>query len=894
MTSSRPGIAAVLVAFLLATSAFAQEQQPPAPAEPGIPGGDLRIVGPDGQVKSSCPLKHTDVVANVAGFVSRTKVRQTFHNPLNEKIEAVYVFPLPQDAAVDEMVMTVGDRRIVGQIKKREEARQVYEQARAAGHVASLLDQERPNVFTQSVANVEPGVQVVIEISYVETLKYEDGWYEFVFPTVVGPRYVPGQPTGKQGEGRAPDTTQVPDGSKITPPITPEGTRAGHDISLTVNIDAGMEIQQVECKSHPIVENKGAAGRMTVALKNQQAIPNKDFVLRYRTATDQVADALLTHRDERGGFFTLILQPPQKVQRKDAVGRELVFVLDTSGSMHGFPITQAKFVMAKAIDGMGPQDTFNLITFSGDTHILWDEPKPNTPQNREEAQSFLASRQGRGGTEMMKAIDAALVKTKNAKPQAANGVEPIRIVCFMTDGHVGNDFAIIDAVKKNAGTTRVFSFGIGSSVNRFLLDGMSHAGRGEVEYVSLEAKAHEAAERFHQRIDAPVLTDVEIDFGGLPVADVYPARVPDLFSNKPVLVHGRLTGEVKDGAAVTLKGNTVAGPFERKVAVRPAAKDDSHAALASLWARSKITDLMMRDLAALQSGNYPEEFKRQVTAVGIEFKLMTQFTSFVAVEELTITRGGQPTKIAVPVEMPDGMSYEGVLGERRMLGEQIVALGVANTGYSMAAGGVAGAPAAGRMYYARGARAGGAERLAREERGLQRLAQVGRQAAPAPSAAGLPGPANQPVSGVRLAERQKESEVRTGVGTSAVATPQLNGRVAPADDELAEADAAKAGAARSPADKLDTSLRDLAARVEKEGKDGNLTAGDLLVKDHKVDVMIRLSDTSVKTLEALKKLGFEQSAESKAVRLVIGSIDVRKLEELVKLEAVVAVNPVGA
>ena len=492
MTLARPGVAGLVVLFL-ATLAFAQEQQP-APAEPGIPGGDLRIIGPDGQVTNSCPLKHTDVVANVAGFVSRTKVKQTFHNPLSEKIEAVYVFPLPQDAAVDEMVMTVGDRRIVGQIKKREEARQVYEQARAAGHVASLLDQERPNVFTQSVANVEPGVQVVIEISYVETLKYEDGWYEFMFPTVVGPRYVPGQPTGKQGEGRAPDTTQVPDASKITPPITPEGTRAGHDISLTVNIDAGMEIQQVECKSHPVVENKGAAGRMTVALKYQQSIPNKDFVLRYRTATDHVADALLTHRDERGGFFTLILQPPQKVQRKDAVGRELVFVLDTSGSMHGFPITQAKFVMAKAIDGMGPQDTFNLITFSGDTHVLWDEPKPNTPQNREEAQSFLASRQGMGGTEMMKAIEAALVKTKTAKPPAANGVEPIRIVCFMTDGHVGNDFAIIDAVKKNAGTTRVFSFGIGNSVNRFLLDGMSHAGRGEVEYVSLEAKAQTFSE----------------------------------------------------------------------------------------------------------------------------------------------------------------------------------------------------------------------------------------------------------------------------------------------------------------------------------------------------------------------------------------------------------------
>src|SRR4029079_11530171 len=211
-----------------------------------------------------------------------------------------------------------------------------------------------------------------------------------------------------------------------------QGTRAGHDISLTVNIDAGLEVKQVECKSHPVVENREGDGRVTVALKNQEAIPNKDFILRYRTATDQIADTLLTHKDERGSFFTLILQPPQKVQRKDAVGRELIFVLDTSGSMQGFPVTQAKFVMAKAIDSLGPQDTFNLITFSGDTTILWDAPRPNTPQNREEAQSFLASREGRGGTEMMKAIEAALVKTAraaDAKRQAAGGVEPIRVVC---------------------------------------------------------------------------------------------------------------------------------------------------------------------------------------------------------------------------------------------------------------------------------------------------------------------------------------------------------------------------------------------------------------------------------------------------------------------------------
>lgn len=858
-----PRAATIALSVTFATLLFTALARAQAPAEPGaererriVPGGELRIVGPNGVVQGSCPLKHTDVVANVAGFLNRTRVKQSFHNPLGEKIEAIYVFPLPGDAAVDEMVMTVGGRRIAGQVKEREEARAAYEQAKSAGHVAGLLDQERPNVFTQSVANIEPGAQVIIEIAYVETLKYEDGWFEFSFPMVVGPRYVPGSATGHQGEGFAPDTTQVPDGSKVTPRVTPQVTRAGHDISLSVNIDAGMNIQEIECRSHPVTTNRPAPSRAAVSLTNEKSIPSKDFILRYRTAADRVADALLTHKDERGSFFTLILQPPQKVQRKDAVGRELIFVLDTSGSMNGFPITQAKFVMARAIDSLGPQDTFNLITFSGDTTILWDSPRPNTPQNREEAQSFLASRQGRGGTEMMKAIDAALVKTAPGK-RPEGGPEPIRVVCFMTDGYVGNDMAIIGAVRKNAGTTRVFSFGIGSSVNRFLLDRLAQAGRGEVEYVTLDSKAEAAAERFYKRIDAPVLTDVAIDWGGLSVTDVYPKQVPDLFSAKPILIHGRLTDEPKAGPAITLRGNTAAGPFQRNIEVAAAPHDASHEALASLWARSKVSDLMFRDLAAMQSGNFPADLKNQITAVGIEFKLMTQFTSFVAVEELTITKGGKPMKIAVPVEMPDGVSYEGVFGESRH-------------GPALAFGGMAGRAALGL----------GAQRY-------YRGASIAPSSAPARAAAAAPGQspaggtasAAGPITGAAPATRlERERELKQLAEREAV-----TGFAAAPDG----------GAPADPLSKLDPALRGLAARVAKTGKDGTLAEAGLSVNRFKIDVMIYLSDTSAKTLEALKQLGFETSAESRAVRLLVGEIDVRKLEELARLQAVVSVRPVG-
>ncbi|HVF10373.1 MAG TPA: VIT domain-containing protein, partial [Abditibacteriaceae bacterium] len=225
---------------LSTVSVWAAEQSPPLAGQDAVPGGELRILGDNNQDLGACPLKNTDVSADITGYVGRVRVRQTFHNPLQKKIEAIYVFPLPQDAAVDDMNMTVGARRIKGQIKRREEARAIYEAARARGNVASLLDQERPNIFTQSVANIEPGVQVVIEISYVETLKFEDGVFEWVFPTVVGPRYMPGTPTGQSGTGWSPDTTQVPDASKISPPVAVPGTRAGHDISLTVKLDAGM------------------------------------------------------------------------------------------------------------------------------------------------------------------------------------------------------------------------------------------------------------------------------------------------------------------------------------------------------------------------------------------------------------------------------------------------------------------------------------------------------------------------------------------------------------------------------------------------------------------------------------------------------------------------------
>jgi Ca-activated chloride channel family protein len=776
-------------------------------AEPSLSGGELHMVDQDGTPIAACPLKHTDVEADISGFVTRVRMRQTFHNPQDRKIEALYVFPLPSDAAVDGMVMTVGERRIIGQIKPRAEARASFEAARAAGHVASLLDQERPNIFTQAVTNIEPGTQIVIELSYVETLRYDQGVFEFVFPMVVGPRYMPGAPTGKQGSGWARDTTQVPDASRISPPVAPPGTRAGHDISVTVHINAGIPLFELQSVLHAVDIAQTRTGRATVALKNQAEIPNRDFILRYRTATDAIGDAFLTHTDARGTFFTLVLQPPRIVRPEQAVPKELIFVIDRSGSMSGFPIEKAKETMRLAIERMNPQDTFNLLSFSGGTGRSFARPVPNTPANRAVALQYLADLYGSGGTEMMPAIKEALGGPHNPTR--------VRIVAFMSDGYVGNDLEIIDAVRKHAGTARVFAFGIGNAVNRFLLDGMAHAGRGVVEYVTLESQADGAVERFQERIHAPLLTDITIDWGALAAAEVYPKHIPDLFSQQPIMIHGRLQGPA-DGRIV-LRGHTAAGPLVRQIRVHSPAEPVQHTALASLWARAKVKERMQQDYTALQHGTFPEAIQHEITALGVEFQLVTQFTSFVAVEELTVTVGGEPVTIAVPVDIPAGVSYEGVFGQQM-------------------------ASASTRSY---------------------------------------------PITALSPAAMAMKSLARFNTGpVSERSLGQLH--------EATRQPALERDPSMVMQAKLAEALRGLDERVAKAGKDGNLTVGKLRVVDHHVDVMVYLGDTSPQTLDTLKRLGFVQTGESKATRLLIGTIDVRRLAELAKLDAVIRITPVVA
>ena len=827
---SKSYFAVLLIAVIAPILIAMQSSEVGVLAQTGQTAGALTVVDSTGKAKSLCPLKHTDVKAEISGFLSRVNVTQEFENPFKEKIEAIYTFPLPQNAAVDDMTMTIGNRVVKGKILPREEAQAVYEAAKSNGQVASLLNQERPNIFTQSVANILPGEQIKITISYVETLKYEAGAYEFVFPMVVGPRYIPGQPNGeKRGNGFAPDTTQVPDASRITPKMAPAGFRSGHDVSLDIQLDAGLLIDALDSKTHPIDIERPDARSAHIRLKEAATIPNKDFVLRYDVAGGSIQDAILTHRSDKGGFFTMILQPPDRVAVQDVTPKELVFVLDTSGSMEGFPIEKAKETMKLAMDSLYPSDTFNLITFAGNTDILFPHPVPATKENIRKAQLLLSGRGGSGGTEMMTAIKAALEPSDNQ--------DHVRIVCFMTDGYVGNDMEIISEIQKHS-NARVFGFGIGESVNRFLLDKMAEAGRGEVEYVGLNDDGSAAARRFHERIRNPLLTDISIDWNGLPVADVYPQRIPDLFSAKPLILSGRFTSPAN--GTIRLKGKVAGNDFVRDIPVSFPETMASHDVLSSLWARRRIDDLMSQDYAGAQSGRMKPDLKQTITQVGLEYRLMTQFTSFVAVEEMIVTDGNQPRRIDVPVEVPAGVN------QAMVDSDQPVTMGFV--------GGLISGSSFGRGAIAARAAGGGGNVAPPPNMSMTVTvtAETGNstpQATPAPKSQYKLEPAE--ITREKSKEEQRLDQLRLKIHPSVFAV-----------------------------------VRRLQDKQFIPGPDEGS-----FIHDGKAEVQVWLTEKSEEAMKKLKELGFEVILDPKSSKLVIGRVAIEKLEALADLSFVRYVSP---
>ena len=615
-----------------------------AESEPGPGSGALLAKIEEKEVPM--PLKHTDVRASVSGYIGTVEVTQQFSNPYSGKIEAVYVFPLPHNASVNEFIMTIGERRIRGIIRERKEAEQIYAEAKQQGYVASLLTEERPNVFTQRVANIEPGKEIDVDIKYFLTLDYVDGWYEFVFPMVVGPRFNPPGTTngiGAVARGQSGTSGQETEVHYLRP-----YERSSHDISLKLDVDAGVPIEEFTCNTHQIASEQTAPERLTVSLAPTDTLPNKDFVLRYRVAGDRIKSAFMTHRDERGGFFTLMLYPPQDLHDLKRQPLELVFVLDCSGSMSGRPLAEAKAAVQRGLHLLEPGDSFQIITFSMAASSFGETPLEATSENIGRALEYLGSLHSEGGTMMIEGIKAAL--------DFPHDPNRLRFICFLTDGYIGNEAEILGEIHRRLGASRIFSFGIGSSVNRYLMDHMAKAGHGAVAYLGPNDSAAQIMEDFFKRISHPAMTDLRIDWGGLNVTEVFPSKLPDLFLGRPAILAGRFAGS--EDTTVRLNGMAGGQPAQISIPAPLNSANAAHSGLPAVWAGMKISEL------ADQSLYRPDpELPDAIKHVALDYGLMSPFTAFVAVDSARRTAGSEGTTVPVAVPLPEGVKYKTTVNE---------------------------------------------------------------------------------------------------------------------------------------------------------------------------------------------------------------------------------------
>jgi len=598
-----------------------------------------QMVTREGKRTVDLPLEHTRVELKVSAHLVDATVVQRFHNPYDHPIEAVYLFPLPTGAAVSALAIHHGGHTVRGTIHRRDEATAIYRQARDRGQLAALLTEERPNLFTQAVANIAPGDRVEVELRYQESLALRDGAYQIVFPMVAPPRYLPG--------GAHDDAVQAP---RLPPEV-----RSAHDIDVAVDLDAGVPLRALDSPSHAILvaRDPAAPRRATVRLHPADTIPNRDFVLRYQVAGDDPEVAVLAHRAGAGpGSFLLVAQPPAAVADADAAPRELIFVIDTSSSMAGAPLATATALIRRVLGGLRPDDTFQIVRFADTAAALGPGPLAARPRNVQYSLDWLDHLRAGGGTEMTAGIAGALA--------VPHDPARLRIVAFLTDGYIGNEDQILALVGDKMGASRLFALGVGSAVNRYLLEEMARAGRGAVQVVTPGDDPAAAAARFAERIDRAALTDISIDWNGLAIADATPAAVPDLFAGEPLVIAGHYGAP--GAATITVHARRAGRAVSFAVPVElPAAAD--HPAIAALWARRRIADLeraLIRrpDPAAIA----------QITELGLSHGLVTRYTAFVAVDDQAPAVTGRAQRVVVPVEVPAAAA-------------QIAASGGGGTGY---------------------------------------------------------------------------------------------------------------------------------------------------------------------------------------------------------------------
>jgi len=592
------------------------------------------LVRGDAASAASFPLKATDVNVNINGAITDVVVTQTYTNDGERAIDARYVFPGSTRAAVHGMTITVGDEVVVARIKERQEARQEFETARSEGKSASLLEQQRPNVFTMSVANIMPGDEVVVALHYTELLVPEDGTYEFVYPTVVAPRYA-GQ-NGEAGEAERWDRNPYTIGAS-------EPTTA---FDIQVALSTALPLNDVACASHAVDVTWEGRTMAQVRLADPADFGgDRDYILRFRLAGQEIQSGLSLYEGEDENFFLLMVQPPERVDMSDIPPREYVFVLDVSGSMGGFPLDTAKALIGDLIGQLRPTDLFNIVMFAGGSRVMAPESIPAIDENIRQALFVIDNEQGSGGTELVPALATALGLPRD------EGYS--RTIVVITDGLVVAEQETFALIGANLNRTNVFSFGIGSSVNRHLLEGIARAGQGEPFVVMNATEAPDAAARFRAYIGAPVLTNVRVTFEGFDAYEVEPEILPDLFAQRPILLtgkwRGRRTGEI------VVSGMRAAGPYVQRFRLRDARPAEENSALRTLWARQTVARL-----SDFNSLRYDRDTVSRITSLGLTYSLLTRFTSFIAVVETVRNPGGAADSVTQPLALARGLSVQAV------------------------------------------------------------------------------------------------------------------------------------------------------------------------------------------------------------------------------------------
>jgi Ca-activated chloride channel homolog len=594
------------------------------------------------------PLLATEVELRVTGMVVRAVVRQRFTNPSGEWAEGIYVFPLPEDAAVDHLKMQVGERVVEGVIQERAAAKAAYTQARQAGRRASLVEQERPNVFTTSVANIPPGAAIAIEIEYQQAARYDGGQFGLRFPMVVAPRYIPGtQALGTSGAGWAPDTDAVPDASRITPPLEHPARGSINPVTLRVELDPGVPLAGLQSPSHAIHTTPLAAGRYAIELQQVSVPADRDFQLVWTPAAGAapVAAVLAEPSDDEVFALLMVMPPAPGAVERDRLPREVVFVLDHSGSMGGASIEQARAALKLALARLRPADTFNVVRFNHRTDGLFPHAQPADRPNLGAAQRYVDAIRADGGTEMLPALQVAL--------DGGERTDRLRQVIFLTDGAVGNEERLFEAIRERLGDSRLFAIGIGSAPNSHFMREAARLGRGTFTYIGSPAEVQQKMTGLFRKLESPALADVSLELVGAGDAEILPGPIPDLYAGEPLVVAVR--ARMLPSEAV-VRGRFGSTAWQTRVSLRQAAPG---AGLPAHWARARIAAL----LDQRRAGAPDADVRHAVIDVALRHHLVSAYTSLVAVD-VTPARPGDAAlnAHALKIDLPDGWEYEAVFG----------------------------------------------------------------------------------------------------------------------------------------------------------------------------------------------------------------------------------------